>query len=61
MPAHNSPVASNTGRLRIPALKLPAGARGQEKRQQVNPALRLPAERYSQFFNDMIINFQLNL
>ena len=31
----------------MPALTLPAGARGQEKLQQVIPALRQPAQRYA--------------
>ena len=48
MPAHNETGCRNAGDLRTPALTLPDGARGQIKRQQVNPALQLPAGRNAQ-------------
>ncbi len=35
---HNETGCRNAGKPRTPALTLPAGARGQEKRQQVIPA-----------------------
>jgi hypothetical protein len=39
---------SNAGGFRRLALNRPANVRGKEKKQQVNPALRLPAGRYGQ-------------
>jgi hypothetical protein len=38
---------SNAGTPRRPAFALSAYGREKEKKQQVNPALRLPAERYA--------------
>ena len=39
---------SNAGGFRMVAFTKPASDDGKENKQQVNPALRLPAERYAQ-------------
>ena len=47
-PAHNEPSAVNAGGFRSRAFTKPVNDRGKEKKQQVKPALRLPAERWLQ-------------
>jgi len=41
----NEPAADNAGGTRKRAFTKPANDKEKEKKQQVNPALRLPAER----------------
>ena len=45
MPFANEPSAENAGRFRRLAFTKPVKDGGKEKKQQVNPALRLPAAR----------------
>ena len=45
MPAANEPSADNAGGFRRVAFTKPGNDSGNEKKQQVNPALRLPADR----------------
>ena len=45
MAAANEPSADNAGGFRRQAFTKPANDGGKEKKQQVNPALRLPAGR----------------
>jgi hypothetical protein len=44
----NEPSADNAGGFRRLAFSKPANGKEKEKKQQVNPALRLPAGRYGQ-------------
>jgi len=46
--APNEPSADNAGGFRRLAFTKPANDGGLEKKQQVKPALRLPAGRYAQ-------------
>ena len=48
MQGTHEPSADNAGESRRLAVSKPANGIGKEKKQQVNPALRLPAERYAQ-------------
>jgi len=42
---HNEAVSRNTGDFRERSFTKPFNNKGKEKKQQVNPALRLPATR----------------
>ena len=44
---HNEAVSRNTGDFRERSFTKPFNNKGKEKKQQVKPALRLPADRYA--------------
>jgi hypothetical protein len=57
---HNEAVSRNTGDFRERSFTKPFNNKGKEKKQQVKPALRLPADRYKRCIWTRMLLIQKN-